>query len=57
MNEVNFKINEIEKLEKDSKYKVTVELPLETGWIDYINLIVETQNTSYTFPLKHLKKK
>ena len=55
MNEVNFKINEIEKLEKDSKYKVTVELPLETGWIDYINLIVETQNTSYTFPLKHLK--
>ena len=57
MNEVSFKINEIEKLENDSKYKVIIELPLETGWIDYINLVVETQNTSYTIPLKHLKKK
>ena len=39
MNEVNFNINEIEKLENDCKYKVTIELPQETGWIDYINLI------------------
>ena len=55
MNEISFKFDELKKLENDCTYKVTVELPLETGWIDYINLVVETQNTSYTFPLKHLK--
>ena len=55
MNEISFKFDELKKLENDCTYKVTVELPLETGWIDYINLVVETPNTSYTFPLKHLK--
>ena len=55
MNEVCFKFKEIEKIENDSKYKVTIEFPLETGWIDYINLVVETQNTSHSIPLKHLK--
>ena len=55
MNEISFKFNELKKLENDCSYKVTVELPLKTGWIDYINLVVETPNTSYTFPLKHLK--
>lgn len=55
MNAVSFKFKEIEKLENDSKYKVTIEFPLETGWINYVNLVVETQNTSYIIPLKHLK--
>ena len=55
MNEVTFAFKEIEKLENDSKYKVTIEFPLETGWIDYVNLIFETQNTSYSMPVKHLK--
>ena len=55
MNEVSFKITELEKYEHDSKYKLTIELPLEFGWIDYINLVVETNNTSHTMPLEHLK--
>ena len=54
-NAVSFKFKEIEKLENDSKYKVTIEFPLETGWINYVNLVIETENTSYTIPLKHLK--
>ena len=55
MNAVSFKFKEIEKLENDSKYKVNIEFPLETGWINYVNLVIETENTSYTIPLKHLK--
>jgi hypothetical protein len=52
-NEVTFKINEIEKLEYGAKYQVIVELPISTGWIDYLDLIVEKGNETLTFPLKH----
>ena len=53
MNEISFKINQIEKLEYGANYQVIVELPLDTGWIDYIDLVVEKGHETLTFPLKH----
>ena len=55
MNEVSFKFNEIEKLEYGTKYQVIVELPLNIGWIDYLDLVVEKGDETLTFPLKHQK--
>ena len=43
----------IEKLENGNKYKVTMSLPLTTGWIDYLDLVIEKGNETLTFPLKH----
>lgn len=54
MNEV-FKIKKQEELENGANYQVTVELPFDTGWIDYIDLVVEKGNEILTFPLKHKK--
>ena len=54
MNEV-FKIKKQEQLENGVNYQVTVELPFDTGWIDYIDLVVEKGNETLTFPLKHKK--
>ena len=55
MNEVSLNFNEIEKNETGSKYKVTLELPINIGWIDYLDLIIEKGSKTLTFPLKHIK--
>lgn len=57
MNEVTLQIKEIEKLENGAKYQTIVKLPLNTGWIDYLDLIVEKGNETLTFPLKHKTNK
>ena len=45
MNEVvSHKLNEIEKTEYGMTYQVEVEIPMSIGWIDYIDLILETSN-------------
>ena len=55
MNEVVYEFKEIEKLENGNKYNVTVELPINTGWIDYLDLVIEKGHDTLIFPLKHKK--
>ena len=53
MNEISFKINKLETLEYGANYQVTVELPFNTGWIDYLDLVVVKAGDTITIPLKH----
>jgi len=53
MKEVSLKFNEIKKEENGNRYKVTITLPMEVGWIDYLDLIIEKGNETLTYPLKH----
>lgn len=55
MNEVSFKFNITEKLENGCKYKVTVEIPMNVGWVDYLDLVIEKGHETITIPLKHIK--
>lgn len=57
MNEVFLKFNEIEKLEHSAKYKITIELPIDIGWIDYLDLIIEKGNEILIFALKYIENK
>ena len=53
-NEVTHEFNELEKNENGIKYKVTIELPMEIGWIDYIDLIIDESYKSTIYPLQHV---
>ena len=48
-------IKEIENIDNGKKYKVLLELPMDIGWIDYINFIVEKGKEKLCFPMKHIK--
>ncbi|MBQ8471923.1 MAG: glycoside hydrolase family 13 protein [Bacilli bacterium] len=55
MNDVSFKINEIEKLENGNNYQIIVEIPFEYGFVDNLDFIIEKGNKTMVFPLKHLR--
>ena len=48
-------IKEIENIDNGKKYKVLLELPMDIGWIDYMNFIVEKGKEKLCFPMKHIK--
>ena len=48
-------IKELENIDNGKKYKVLLELPMDIGWIDYINFIVEKGKEKLCFPMKHIK--
>ena len=55
MNEVLCKINKIRAIYNGSKYKVNIEIPLNVGWIDYINFVILKGNDAIHYPMKHIK--
>lgn len=52
---VNFKIIPINNIESGKKYKVSMEIPIELGWIDNVNFIVEEGNKIFAHKLNHQK--
>ena len=52
---VNFKIIPINNIESGKKYKVSIEIPIELGWIDNVNFIVEDGNKIFAHKLNHQK--
>ena len=50
-----FYVKEIDNIENGKKYKVEVELPMNIGWVNDINLVVEKGYEKLYFPLKHKK--
>ena len=53
MNEVSFSITKTEELEYGANYQVTVDFPFNTGWIDYLDLVVVKDSDTITIPIKH----
>ena len=51
----NFNIKEIENINDGKKYKILVELPMEVGFVNYINFVVEKNNHDLSFRMKHVK--
>lgn len=54
MNDVSFKITEIEKFENGNNYQIIVEMPFEYGFIENLDFIIEKGNKTMVFPLKHV---
>lgn len=54
MNEVSYKINEIENLENGNKYKIIIEIPTNIGWIDNVNFIILKGEQQSFFPMKYI---
>lgn len=57
MNDINFKIDLIEKQEDKNLYKVTINIPMSKGWIERVKLVVKDSKEEKTFQLKHLNNK
>ena len=53
---MDHKITEIEKLDDAIKYKITLELPMDIGWIEDVNFIALKGNNPLYFKMKYLKK-
>ena len=50
-----FGVKEFENINNGKKYKVEINLPMNIGWIDYINFVVEKGCQTLYFPMKHIK--
>jgi glycosidase len=50
-----FDVKEISNIQNGKKYKISINLPMNIGWIDYINFVVEKGNEKQYFPMKHIK--
>lgn len=50
-----FNIEEIYNNDNGKKYKILIELPMEVGFVNYINFVVEKNNHDLSFRMKHLK--
>lgn len=50
-----FNIGIVSKTDYSSKYKVTIGIPLEYGWIDPVSFVVEKDWKTYYYKLNHLK--
>lgn len=54
LQDIEFKLDELDELNDGSKYKVSIKVPLKLGWIEKMNFIVEDGNSRDNYQLKHL---
>lgn len=53
MNDVKFMLEPIKDLRDGKKYRVSISLPINVGWIEQMNLIIEKGDKKSAYPLKH----
>lgn len=54
-NNILFDITPLEKKENSNKYKINMSFPIELGWIEDVNFVIEKGNRIIPYKLKHLK--
>ena len=54
LNKIKFEINKISSTEDNAKYKVSIKVPKEMGFIEQMKFIAES-DSRYAFQLNHLK--
>lgn len=52
---INFSIKEEEKTDNGIKYKVSIDLPMDIGWIEDMRFVVEKGREILAYKLKHKK--
>ena len=55
LKDIEFDIQEIEKIEDGKRYHVSIKVPMSVGWIERMKFIVESQNERKAFQMKHSK--
>lgn len=55
MQNIDFKIDLIEKNNDNNIYNVTINIPMNKGWIERVKFIVRDSKQEKTFQLKHIK--
>ena len=53
--DINFNIQELRKTNDGAVFKVSIQVPMSTGWIERMKFIVDGSNERRAFQLKHLK--
>ena len=52
---IDFKIDEIMKNDKGAKYKISIKVPMEFGWIEDMYFVIEKGLERISYKLKHIK--
>lgn len=52
---ISFEVKELEKVSNGKKYKISIQVPMEAGWIENMNFVVEKGSETLYFKLNHLK--
>ena len=55
LNEVEFKIDKLEVLDNGAKYKIMIKVPMSIGWIERMQLNIETGSKKTSYQMKHIK--
>lgn len=54
-NNIKYSIKEIKELDNGAKYKVSIKVPFDLGWVERMKFVIESTNLRSAFPLKHIK--
>lgn len=52
---ISFEVKELEKVSNGRKYKISIQVPMEAGWIENMNFVVEKGRETLYFKLNHAK--
>lgn len=55
LNNQNFTIEELSKIDNGAKYRISIRVPMSSGWIERMKFIIESNNERKAFQLDHLK--
>ena len=53
--EMGHQITQIARTENGGKYKVSISIPFELGWIERVKLNITTREQKNVYPMKHVK--
>ena len=52
---ISFNIEPLDKTDNGRKYKIKIQVPMESGWIEHMNFVVEKGRETLYFRLDHIK--
>ena len=55
LDNITFDITKLNKTETGARYRVSIKVPMSTGWIERMKFIVDSSNERRAFQLKHQK--
>ena len=52
---IKHNIQEIEKIENGARYKISIKVPFDLGWVERMKFVIESTNLRSAFTLNHTK--
>ena len=57
LKDVDFRIDEIKKIDNDTMYSVSIRIPMDMGWVDQAKFMIKDENNTWEYVMHHVENK